>query len=109
MTNMDDYYGWLQKMIAKREKERESEGKRNPDDSDGASSYQSDDELYHANNIDNFDCSGGVMEEEEGDKALIRMWDLEGDSNVVLDSSSLDPSACPTSVVPDSKVAHIVR
>jgi hypothetical protein len=109
MNNMDDYYSGLQKVNAKREKEREAEGKRNPDGSYGASSDQSDDELYHANDIDDFDCSGGVMEEEEGDKALIRMWDLEGDSNFVLDSSSLDPAACPTSVVPDSKVAHIVH
>lgn len=49
-----------------------------------------------------------MSENELSDDEYTGMWGDEGDSDDVLESTSLHPAARPTSVAPDSKVAHII-
>ncbi|KAG3142292.1 hypothetical protein PI126_g15105 [Phytophthora idaei] len=95
MDNMNDCYIGLQKAEVQRKAAKAAQPKN--DDDDGSSSDDNDD-LYGAG--ENIDFDDGI--ERARDEEFISMWEENIDASTVLNSLTLDPAACPTTITPDS-------
>ncbi|KAG2825844.1 hypothetical protein PC116_g13002 [Phytophthora cactorum] len=57
---------------------------------------------------DNADDIAGIAEEDEGDRNLLSLWEIDEDTDVVVECASFNPAVCPTSAAPDKRIAPVI-
>jgi hypothetical protein len=97
MNNMQDYYSGVQKAASQSAAHAANQSNSGSDD---ASSDENDD----VDRDDVMDPSCGT-EEYQVDENMLDVWENGANSDVILESSSLNPAACPSSAIPEGKTA----